>query len=211
MDPAEDADRALRFWDAYLPSRRWSPELLEDGLLGHLEGFCGHADQCSDITRRGIARLAADLCVHADLEAVGGTLQWLRRFTSRASEAIRTEFIRSVLLMLLDQDPEAKAAQWHKWMRGYWQARIDGLPRPLDAAEASALADWCILLDSDFPAAVEMARQSQGSLQEDSMLPTEMLRAARGSGRCIHLLEQHSGILARHVSNLINNTDRETL
>ncbi|MXZ85983.1 MAG: DUF4020 domain-containing protein [Acidimicrobiia bacterium] len=211
MDPAEDADRALRFWDAYLPSRRWSPELLEDGLLGHLEGFCGHADQCSGIARRGFARLAADLCLHADLEAVSGTLQWLRQFTTRASEAIRTEFIRSVFLMLLDQDPEAKAAQWHRWMCGYWQARIGGLPRPLDAAEASDLADWCILLDSDFPVAIAMSHQSRASLQEDSMLPAEMHRAARGSGRCIHLLEQHPGTLARHVSNLIANTDRKIL
>ena len=211
MDPAEDADRALRFWDAYLPSRRWSPELLEDGLLGHLEGFCGHADQCSGIACRGFSRLAADLCLHADLEAVGGTLQWLRQFTTRASEAIRTEFIRSVFLMLLDRDPETKTAQWHRWMRGYWQTRIGRLPRPLDTAEASTLADWCILLDSDFPVAIAMSNQSRASLQKDSMLPAELHRAARGSGRCIHLLEQHPGTLARHVSNLIANTDREIL
>ena len=211
MDPAEGADRAARCWDAYLPSRRWGPELLEDGLLGHFTGFCEHADQCSEIARRGFALLAADLFLHADLEAAGGAQEQLRQFTARASETTRTDFIRSVSLKLRDLDPEINAAQWHRWMRDYWQARIDGLPRPLAATEASALADWSILLDSDFPAAVDMARQSKASFQEDSMLPAEMHRAARGSGRCIHLLDRHPGILARHISNLIGNTARETL
>ena len=96
-------------------------------------------------------------------------------------------------------------------MRDHWQDRIDGLPRPLDPAEASALADWAILLDSDFPEAVDMAHQSRATFQEGSMLPTEMHRAARVIGRCIHLLEQHPDTLARHVSNLIANTDSEIL
>ena len=211
MDPGEDADRALRCWDACLPSLRWSPELLEDGLLGHFTGFCEHADQFSGNALRGIARLAAGLCLFADLEAVGGTREWLRQFTARASETARTEFMRSVLMTLLDQDPEEKADQWRRWMRCYWQDRIDGLPRPLGPAEASALADWAILLDSDFPEAVDMASRSQASLREDSMLPTEMHRAARDMGRCVHLIEQHPGPLSRHVSNLIDNTDREIL
>ena len=211
MDPAEDADRALRCWDACLPSLRWNPELLEDGLLEHLTGFCGHVDQCSGIARRGFARLAAGLCLYADSEAAGGTREWLHQFTARASETTRIEFIRTVSLMLLDQEPDAKAAQWRRWMHGYWQTRIDGLPRPLAANEASALADWSILLDSDFPAAVDMALQSRASLQRDSLLPTEMHRADRGIDRCVHLLEKHPGTLARHVSNLIDNTDRETL
>ena len=211
MDPGEDADRAFRCWDACLPSLRWGPELLEDGLLGHLAGFCEHAEQCSGIALRGFARLAAGLCLYADLEAAGGVREWLRQFTARAAVTIRTEFMRTVLVTLLEQDPEARAAQWSRWMRCYWQDRIGGLPRPLDTTEASALADWAILLDSDFPEAVELARRSNSPLQEYSMLPAEMHRAARGIGRCIHLLEQHPGTLAQHVSNLIANTDSETL
>ena len=109
MDPGEDADQALRCWDACLPSLRWNPELLEDGLLGHFIGFCEHADRCSRITRRGFARLAAGLCLYADLEAAGGAREWLRQFTAKASVTIRTEFMQSVLMTLLEQDPEARA------------------------------------------------------------------------------------------------------
>ena len=211
MDPAEDTDRALRCWDAYLPSRRWNTELLQDGLFEHFNSICGHVDQFSETARRGFALQAADLCLHTGLEAAGGTQPWLRQFTANASETTRTDFIRSVSQFLRDQDPELIAAQWHRWMHDYWEARIGGLPRPLDNTEASALADWAILLDDDFPSAVDLARQSGASLQEDSILPFEMHRAARGTGRCVHLLNKHPDTLARHVSSLLGNTTRETL
>ena len=209
MDPAEDHDRALRCWDAYLPSRRWNTELLQDGLFEHFKSICGHVDQFSDMARRGFALQAADLCLHNGLEAFGGTQAWLRQFTASTSESTRTDFIRSVSQFLRDQDPELIAGQWHDWMSDYWEARIGGLPRRPDTAEASALADWAILLDDDFPAAAEMARQSGASFQEDSMLPTEMYRAARGIGRCVHLLDNHPDTLAGHVATLLGNTTRE--
>ena len=206
MDPAEDTDRALRCWDAYLPSRRWNTELLQDGLFGHFNSICEHVHQCSETARRGFAIMAAYLCIHTDMETAGGTQIWLRQFTTSTSETTRRDFIRSISQLLRDEDPDLIAAQWHRWMRDYWKARIGGLPRPLDATEASALADWAILLDDDFPSAVDLARQCWASLQPDSMLPTEMHRAARGIGRCVHL-----GVLAQHVLNLLDNTARETL
>lgn len=213
MDPDddEDRDRALRCWDAYLTSPSWNPELLQDGLFEHFNSISGHVHRCSDMARRGFAIMAAYLCLHTDLEAAGGTQAWLRQFTTSTSESTRADFIRSISQLLRDEDPDLIAAQWHRWMFDYWTARIGGISRPLSATEASALADWAILLDDDLPSAVDLARQCSASLQEDSMLPAEMHRAARGIGRCVHLLDNHPGVLAQHVSNLLDNTTRETL
>lgn len=211
MDSTEDMDRALRCWDAYLPLPSWNPELLQDGLFEHFNSISGHVHKCSDKARRWFAAMAAYLCIHNGLEAAGGTQTWLRQFTTSASETTRIDFIRAVSQLLRDEAPDFIAAQWHDWMRDYWTARTGGLPRPLDVAEASALADWAIMLDDGFPSAVDLARQCSAPLHEDSMLPTEIHRTARGIGRCVHLLDNHPDTLAQFVLNLLDNTATETL
>ena len=95
-------------------------------------------------------------------------------------------------------------------MHNYWKGRLTRVPQNLTEREASALAEWVILLDDDYPVAVDLALQSPASLQKDSMLATQMLDVTKGRGPFTNLLEQHPEATARLISHLLRNTDQQT-
>ena len=48
---------------------------------------------------------------------------------------------------------------WHRWLREYWQNRVEGVPVPLTPSEAKHMLDWLPALLEVFPDAVKFAIQ----------------------------------------------------
>ena len=154
LDPAGGEQRAVRCWDSYVRLPRWSAseQLLEDGLMGHFLAFAQHPGRRGQDAPQGFAHFAAALC----LATMDSPPEWLTAFSTNASDATRTGFIRATTRLLLKEDPEIRAVQWRRWMHNYWKGRLTGLPQNLTEPEASALADWVILVGDDYPIAVDL-------------------------------------------------------
>ena len=86
------------------------------------------------------------------------------------------------------------------------QNRIDGLPQPLGDLEASALAEWALLFDDDYGAAVDLVLASPASLPSHSNLPFALSRASKGFGPIVHLIEKHPENTARLAAHLLKMT-----
>ena len=207
LDPNGGEQHAVRCWDAYLHNGELSPELLE-GLLAHFVAFAPHAYKCCPNAHQEYAHLAALLCLDTEEIDTGGPLRLLSGFFSLAPTTTRTRFIRSTRRLLHQQDPQTRSDQWRRWMYPYWQRRLRGVPQPLTSNEASALSDWATLLDDDYPTAVGLILQHPTPLQQDSLLPVELLRASRGTGPFVGLLNRHAEDTAQLIAHLLKHSDQ---
>ena len=210
FNPTADDQRAVRCWEANLSNRRWNEETLDDGLLDSCRAFASHADQCNEDAQNAYARLAADLCVTNYAEGRLGMAEWLTGVIGNASEATRARFHRAVAQRLSDEDPESVASQWQSWMRGYWQQRLKGIPRPLVPAESGALAGWTVLLAEDAPEAVDPVCSIDTPLVPDSTLFIEAREVGEGTGRYIDFVERFPQQAARFMAHLLKCTAHES-
>ena len=209
LDPTADEQRAVRCWDAYLYDPRMSPELLDDGLQRHFVTFAQYANKCCEKSQQQYARLAARLCLAPDANDPSSPPPWLTSFSSRAPDSTRVAFISATAHLLREADSGTRQAEWGRWMHTYWAARLIGLPTNLIPDEESALVDWAVLLDDDFPTAVDLVLQSSAYLRKTSMLPLLMFDASRGEGPLIGLLDRHPDALARLIAHVLSNTPQD--
>ena len=177
LDPTVDPERALRCGDSYLHQQPWPPTLPDDTLFTHFRAFAGHAGKCCDKAQKQYGLLGAYLCV-TDANQPDRNPEWLTGFTSKASDAIRVHFVRSTTQMLRRSDPKVRAGQWERWMRCYWQERLENYPTDITEEERTALADWVVLAGDDYPTAVKLVLESPTAFKQGSILPEEMFQAS---------------------------------
>jgi hypothetical protein len=131
-----DPVRARRTWDGYLIGGRWNDQLLKAALLEGYLAAADHIDEFRDEVRQ-------QLCMHLAAVAISGEvdrLSWVHKFTAAVGVAHRVEWMNQVEWMLKELPPDAVERQWQRWMRQYWQDRLDSIPVQLTAEEATALA-----------------------------------------------------------------------
>lgn len=73
------------------------------------------------------------------------------------SEKERTILIRNVHERLANMNEVQQANLWKRWLRKYWQNRVQGIPSGLQPREAWHMVRWLPLLREAFPGAVEIA------------------------------------------------------
>jgi hypothetical protein len=68
---------------------------------------------------------------------------------------------------MLDRlDPDARQRQWNRWMRDYWERRLESIPSRLTTDEASALASWAVHLEDAIGEAVDLAVAAPAGLEQ---------------------------------------------
>lgn len=220
LDPTLDAERALRCWDSYLHQQPWPPSLPGNTLFTHFRAFAQHAGRSCEETQQQYGMLAAYLCI-TNVKSPDTPPEWLNGFTGKASGAIRVHFIRSTTRMLYRSDPEIVAGQWRRWMRHYWQERLDNYPRDVTVQEKTALADWVMLAGDDYPEAVNLVLSSPTAFREGSFLPNEMFQASlprrglQGSepeypSPLANQAVQHPEATTQLIAHLLEHTDQRT-
>ena len=63
---------------------------------------------------------------------------------------------------------------WDRWLRKYWENRLQGTPSEIDPAEAGAMLDWLPHLDNLFPEAVELAIKVPKLKSEHGSVPRRL-------------------------------------
>ena len=76
---------------------------------------------------------------------------------SRDCRTIAEIFASEMTSRLQKMRDGEKQELWQRWLKDYWQNRLDGVPAPLTPREADLMLDWLIELEIVFPDAVEIA------------------------------------------------------
>ena len=152
---SEDKDDRLAVWEAsfYDGMSPRAAEILEEPFLSALPDVEELFPRGSRSRERFIRRLTAMVTHFIDqpLEL------WIPEFFAKADEEDRREFALGIADQLRPMDPEPQRELWYRWLRKYWENRLDGKPEQLDPSETRVMFYWLPLLHDLFPEAVELA------------------------------------------------------
>ncbi|MFI5909851.1 hypothetical protein [Dactylosporangium sp. NPDC051541] len=160
-----DQEQAVRAWTGYLAIGRITDDLFEAGLRDAYLDTVVHAGRFpANLGRVLLAHLAA-IVVYSSRDP----LTWVDVFTARADDEQRVAWIDEVADNLARLEPDAVEQQWQRWMRRYWERRLDGVPTALTKGEASALVSWVPLLTASLEAGVNLATRHPAGFNERRM------------------------------------------
>jgi len=210
LDPSANDHRAVRCWDGYLVRGRASEELLLAGLLDHFVSMAALLDRLArqrPEARSSYARMAASLCVGSAIDPLEHG--WLSRFVASVDVETRVAWAQEMTLQMSRLSADATDAHWSQWLRRYWRDRLASIPLAMTAEEASAMAEWSVLLGDSFQEAADLVLQSQAG----SGLGSRLLRRLAGvdlprdgKSRPDHLIE-HPEATAQLVAHLLHNAE----
>lgn len=80
-------------------------------------------------------------------------------FFLNGDETDRRNFAFSVDRMLRGLNEEQQKEQWDKWLRAYWNNRLQGIPAVLDEVETNEMLEWTTQLTAVYGEAVNIAVQ----------------------------------------------------
>ena len=84
--------------------------------------------------------------------------EWILRFFQSASQEAKDCFASEVGNCLLYMDETRQPEKWwQRWLKRYWENRLQGRPAPLESSEAAHMLDWLPHLTSVFSEAVDLA------------------------------------------------------
>jgi hypothetical protein len=163
----DSANNPLRFqqsWDGFLSWGRLNPQVVgelgscfEKALLRLDYELAPHRD-------RFIEYFAALICFYVfdPLE------KWIPTFFKNAKPQDRKKFASQIDYLLRGMNSDQQEEIWNRWIKKYWEKRIQGLPQPLTSEEISEMAEWVSRLKAVFEEAVELAVQMQSAQFEHS-------------------------------------------
>jgi hypothetical protein len=151
---SSDSKRALQAWHGYLGWGQWSNALLVHMIANYEETFL--------VLHAEFGESRDKLCGHLAGIAVLSSIDplehgWLNHFLASVHSEEREMWASSVAMVLQGATEASKEAVWNRWMRKYWQNRIQGVPVPLSAEEAGKMTRWAIHLEPVFPEAVDVS------------------------------------------------------
>ena len=200
LDPEIDERRAVRCWDAYLTAGATNQAMLEAGHLDYYLKMVSRLDQISEHSRHDYFGHLAAIALFSGMNPI--EQGWLDRFTATAEIKARTHWIGAIASDLTELSGDAADAQWDRWMRTYWENRLNSTPKAMTKDEAASLTSWAFCLDNRFPEAVELACQHSAPVdQADNNLDWILGRIYHHSDNTDHV-EAHpkeTTILLTHI------------
>ena len=160
--------RALRAWDGFLFGGRPNDPLLHAGLLDLYLEAATHAGELRDGIRRQLFEHLAVVALRSEIDPAAKRWPWT--LTSDVDPQFRAGWMERVGWLLSELPGEAVQHEWQRWMRSYWQDRVDSVPTQLTMAEASAMAEWLVHLPEpeSIREGVEFATRCPAALGEHS-------------------------------------------
>ena len=82
---------------------------------------------------------------------------WIPLLFEHGDEKTRLQFAHAVEEQLRGMTGDERRVWWRRWLKRYWEGRLQGVPVALDPSETEPMLEWLPLLSADFPEAVELA------------------------------------------------------
>jgi hypothetical protein len=137
-----DAAVAKRSWDGFLTWGRLPPPLIEDLMPRYIRAT-PHLAQLERMRHRFHEHLA-NIALR-DQQPSGGRV-WLDDFITHAQAQDVAGFTKAMTFALRDLPEEFRRSVWDDWLRGYWEKRIQKLPRPMGEEEAREIVGWGVVM-----------------------------------------------------------------
>ena len=84
---------------------------------------------------------------------------WIPMFFAKTGIEDRKRFAWNIEDILRHMETEPQEDLWDRWLRKYWENRLQGTPASLDPSEADTMLNWLPHLHDLFPDAVDLAVQ----------------------------------------------------
>ena len=152
-----DADDYKAIWDGFLIRRRLTPsvaELLSEAFLDAVQHI---NSELSDQNRRD--RFITCYTIMLVYFALDSSEKWISKFFIHSDAEARHTFADEIGHRLHRMNETQQQEQWNRWLKPYWQDRLDGVPKPLESDEIKRMTDWLPHLKGVFPEAVDLAIQ----------------------------------------------------
>jgi hypothetical protein len=163
------ADNIAEFqaaWDGFLCWGHLNPtvaKLLELGFLKAVRHIGTTRDR-----RERFTEYYASMVIYFVTDPLA---VWIPEFFDYGTVEMRHHFTWAIGRQLQAMDEKRQTDLWHRWLRRYWENRLQGVPRPFDDREIEATLDWIPHLKNVFPEAVELAQQMRSvELQHGSVI-----------------------------------------
>ena len=99
---------------------------------------------------------------------------WIPMLFAKAEVGDREKFAWNIANNLRQMEPDPQRDLWGRWLRKYWENRLEGTPTPLDPTEAGTMLEWLPHLHDLFPEAVDLATNTP-NLPPDYTPPIHLL------------------------------------
>jgi hypothetical protein len=144
--------RAGQAWHGFLTWGRWNDPLFAC-MLPFTEQTFTRMDSLAELARNFVTALA-HVAAYSQVDPWTNT-GWLFQFMRGASEQHRADWASAFGRNLEALPAEGAGAVWQRWLSGYWEARITGVPRPLADAEREAMVAWVCPLKGHLAIVIE--------------------------------------------------------
>ena len=67
---------------------------------------------------------------------------WIPRFFDNSCEEDRNYFATQIHQSLLHMNEEGQRVWWERWLKHYWQNRLNGVPIELGTGEIESMLEW---------------------------------------------------------------------
>jgi hypothetical protein len=162
----EDPPRALRTWSGYLSGGRITEPLLRAGLLDGAVETASKAGSFTKKLQQSLFGLLAQIALRPEIDSA----DWLPQLMRNAETESRAVWADGITDGLRTMPPDEVEAQWTRWIRSHWSARIQSVPRRMNIREASAMAPWIIYLGQSLGDGVALALEHPAAFVEHSHL-----------------------------------------
>jgi hypothetical protein len=158
---------AQQSWHGLLGWSSYTEPLVRE-LLPYYEGTFDHIQDLGH--RRGLNDWPEVFCSRIALFAVHGPVHpldgrgWLFEFVRKASAEHLREFAVQIGQRLSGLDTSGVELIWEKWLHRYWQNRINGIPRGIEADEVWPMLEW-------FPDLLPVADEALACIRESPSAP----------------------------------------
>lgn len=164
--------RAEEAWHGFLVWGRLNSEALVDDMLPFFEQTFLHLSDLPDEYRHQFCLQFAVIAVDSSRDPIQEG--WLPRFISTTSVADRASWVGRLEYVLSNRPRETQLEVWDRWLREYWDRRLQGVPLPFAEAELKEMAGLTSELESVFEEAVEKLTTSASVPMGDDFAAYEL-------------------------------------
>ncbi len=156
FDPANDNFQVV--WDGFLAWGHLNPAVAEV-MADYFPKAIERIDSDPSHQRRRFIKYYTDMLVHFVEEDPFN--KWIPRLFQSGSQEVGQEFALNMNLHLRNRDEAAQQELWQRWLKQYWEHRLQGVPAILEPGEIKNMLNWLPHLTAVFPEAVDLAVQMQ--------------------------------------------------
>jgi hypothetical protein len=150
---AEVGETAFLLWEPHVCYGRLSRDLILEMPPIYREAFAHFRNVRQDLFIGFLKHIGAIVYSGLFDVNIGG---WFMEFLLGLNDGQRTKWASQMGFMLDGAPPERKTEIWQRWMKPYWQERLQGRPCALSEKEAEEMVRWTLEMTPVFPEAVDM-------------------------------------------------------